>query len=128
MVVSSNTIDSVIALTTENRRLRRYQKQTIVENSPSDIKTLIVGRLKELLDLCKETPGKDNKAYVATHIIQLLATDAGIKLMRSNYAFAKTVLEKMNEFAEEPALTTAPFFDAVAFESVKRESRKACSI
>ena len=64
-----------------------------------DENKFVVTVIKELLNLCEETLGKDNKALIATDIMYVVGQFPNFLI--THWAFLKTVIKKLNEFMHE---------------------------
>lgn len=59
----------------------------------------VVSIIKELLNLCEDTSGKSNKAFVATDIMYVVGQFPNF--LCTHWAFLKTVIKKLVEFMHE---------------------------
>ena len=59
----------------------------------------VVSVIKELLNLCEDTHGKTNKAFVATDIMYVVGQFPNFLI--THWAFLKTVIKKLVEFMHE---------------------------
>merc|ERR1711871_1865083 len=59
--------------------------------------TVIV--IKELLNLCEDTRGKDNKAVIASNLMYVVGQYP--RFLRAHWKFLKTVVNKLFEFMHE---------------------------
>jgi exportin-1 len=66
---------------------------------PEDENRFVVSVIKELLNLCEKTTGKNNKALVAADIMYVVGQFP--RFLCSHWAFLKTVVKKLNEFMHE---------------------------
>jgi len=62
-------------------------------------RSYLIQVIKELLVLCENTKGKDNKAIVAANIMYVVGQYP--LFLKSNWKFLKTVIKKLNEFMHE---------------------------
>ncbi|KAJ3441720.1 exportin-1 [Anaeramoeba flamelloides] len=62
-------------------------------------KRFLIIALKELLDMCENKNGKDNKAVIASNIMYIVGQYP--RFLRNHWNFLKTVLNKLFEFMEE---------------------------
>ena len=67
--------------------------------SEDDENRFVVAVIKELLNLCEQKKGKDNKAIVAANIMYVVGQFS--RFLVSHWAFLKTVIKKLNEFMHE---------------------------
>ena len=65
-----------------------------------DEKRFLVTVIKDLLRLCEEQRGKDNKAVVASNIMYIVGQYP--RFLRAHWKFLKTVVNKLFEFMHEP--------------------------
>lgn len=65
----------------------------------SDEKRFLVSVIKDLLKLCEEQRGKDNKAVVASNIMYIVGQYP--RFLRAHWKFLKTVVNKLFEFMHE---------------------------
>lgn len=65
----------------------------------SDEKRFLVSVIKDLLHLCEEVRGKDNKAVVASNIMYIVGQYP--RFLRAHWKFLKTVVNKLFEFMHE---------------------------
>ena len=63
-------------------------------------KRFLVTVIKDLLRLCEEQRGKDNKAVVASNIMYIVGQYP--RFLRAHWKFLKTVVNKLFEFMHEP--------------------------
>lgn len=68
--------------------------------SEMDEKRFLVTVIKDLLRLCEEQRGKDNKAVVASNIMYIVGQYP--RFLRAHWKFLKTVVNKLFEFMHEP--------------------------
>jgi exportin-1 len=66
---------------------------------PEEENKFVVTVIKELLNLCEKTQGKNNKALVAADIMYVVGQFP--RFLCSHWAFLKTVIKKLNEFMHE---------------------------
>ncbi|RYG67568.1 hypothetical protein EON64_07165, partial [archaeon] len=64
-----------------------------------DEKRFLVSVIKDLLRLCEEQKGKDNKAVVASNIMYIVGQYP--RFLRAHWKFLKTVVNKLFEFMHE---------------------------
>lgn len=64
-----------------------------------DEKRFLVGVIKDLLRLCEDVRGKDNKAVVASNIMYIVGQYP--RFLRAHWKFLKTVVNKLFEFMHE---------------------------
>jgi exportin-1 len=64
-----------------------------------DENKFVVTVVKELLNLCEKTLGKNNKALVASDIMYVVGQFPNF--LTSHWPFLKTVIRKLNEFMHE---------------------------
>ena len=64
-----------------------------------DEKRFLVSVIKDLLRLCEEVKGKDNKAVVASNIMYIVGQYP--RFLRAHWKFLKTVVNKLFEFMHE---------------------------
>ena len=64
-----------------------------------DEKRFLVSVIKDLLRLCEEQRGKDNKAVVASNIMYIVGQYP--RFLRAHWKFLKTVVNKLFEFMHE---------------------------
>lgn len=64
-----------------------------------DEKRFLVSVIKDLLKLCEEQRGKDNKAVVASNIMYIVGQYP--RFLRAHWKFLKTVVNKLFEFMHE---------------------------
>eukprot|EP00596_Hydrurales_sp_CCMP1899_P005343 CAMPEP_0119052162 /NCGR_PEP_ID=MMETSP1177-20130426/73555_1 /TAXON_ID=2985 /ORGANISM="Ochromonas sp, Strain CCMP1899" /LENGTH=422 /DNA_ID=CAMNT_0007031645 /DNA_START=931 /DNA_END=2196 /DNA_ORIENTATION=- len=64
-----------------------------------DEKRFLVSVIKDLLKLCEEQKGKDNKAVVASNIMYIVGQYP--RFLRAHWKFLKTVVNKLFEFMHE---------------------------
>jgi exportin-1 len=62
-------------------------------------RSYLIQVIKELLVLCENTKGKDNKAIVAANIMYVVGQYP--VFLKTNWKFLKTVVKKLNEFMHE---------------------------
>lgn len=67
--------------------------------SEMDEKRFLVSIIKDLLKLCEEQRGKDNKAVVASNIMYIVGQYP--RFLRAHWKFLKTVVNKLFEFMHE---------------------------
>ena len=67
--------------------------------SETDEKRFLVAVIKDLLRLCEEQRGKDNKAVVASNIMYIVGQYP--RFLRAHWKFLKTVVNKLFEFMHE---------------------------
>ena len=67
--------------------------------SEKDEKSFLVAVIKDLLKLCEEQKGKDNKAVVASNIMYIVGQYP--RFLRMHWKFLKTVVNKLFEFMHE---------------------------
>ena len=67
--------------------------------SELDEKRFLVSVIKDLLRLCEEQRGKDNKAVVASNIMYIVGQYP--RFLRNHWKFLKTVVNKLFEFMHE---------------------------
>ena len=67
--------------------------------SDNDEKRFLVTVIKDLLRLCEEQRGKDNKAVVASNIMYIVGQYP--RFLRAHWKFLKTVVNKLFEFMHE---------------------------
>jgi len=67
--------------------------------SESDEKRFLVIVIKDLLRLCEDQKGKDNKAVVASNIMYIVGQYP--RFLRAHWKFLKTVVNKLFEFMHE---------------------------
>ena len=67
--------------------------------SENDEKKFLVTVIKDLLKLCEEQRGKDNKAVVASNIMYVVGQYP--RFLRAHWKFLKTVVNKLFEFMHE---------------------------
>ena len=67
--------------------------------SELDEKRFLVSVIKDLLKLCEEQRGKDNKAVVASNIMYIVGQYP--RFLRNHWKFLKTVVNKLFEFMHE---------------------------
>lgn len=67
--------------------------------SENDEKRFLVTVIKDLLRLCEEQRGKDNKAVVASNIMYIVGQYP--RFLRAHWKFLKTVVNKLFEFMHE---------------------------
>jgi exportin-1 len=67
--------------------------------SELDEKRFLVSVIKDLLRLCEEQRGKDNKAVVASNIMYIVGQYP--RFLRAHWKFLKTVVNKLFEFMHE---------------------------
>lgn len=67
--------------------------------SENDEKRFLVTVIKDLLRLCEEQRGKDNKAVVASNIMYIVGQYP--RFLRAHWKFLKTVINKLFEFMHE---------------------------
>jgi exportin-1 len=67
--------------------------------SETDEKRFLVSIIKDLLKLCEEQRGKDNKAVVASNIMYIVGQYP--RFLRAHWKFLKTVVNKLFEFMHE---------------------------
>lgn len=67
--------------------------------SENDEKKFLVTVIKDLLRLCEEQRGKDNKAVVASNIMYIVGQYP--RFLRAHWKFLKTVVNKLFEFMHE---------------------------
>lgn len=65
----------------------------------SDEKRFLVSVIKDLLKLCEDQKGKDNKAVVASNIMYIVGQYP--RFLRAHWKFLKTVVNKLFEFMHE---------------------------
>lgn len=65
----------------------------------ADEKRFLVSVIKDLLRLCEEQRGKDNKAVVASAIMYIVGQYP--RFLRAHWKFLKTVVNKLFEFMHE---------------------------
>jgi exportin-1 len=66
----------------------------------SDEKKFLVTVIKDLLKLCEDQRGKENKAIVASNIMYIVGNYP--RFLRAHWKFLKTVVNKLFEFMHEP--------------------------
>ena len=64
-----------------------------------DEKRFLVTVIKELLGLCEQKKGKDNKAIIASNIMYVVGQYP--RFLRAHWRFLKTVVNKLFEFMHE---------------------------
>jgi exportin-1 len=62
-------------------------------------KRFLVNVIKDLLNLCEQKRGKDNKAVVASNIMYVVGQYP--RFLRAHWKFLKTVVNKLFEFMHE---------------------------
>ena len=67
--------------------------------SEDDEKRFLVVVIKELLGLCENKRGKDNKAVIASNIMYTVGQYP--RFLRAHWKFLKTVVNKLFEFMHE---------------------------
>ena len=67
--------------------------------SESEEKRFLVSVIKDLLKLCEDQKGKDNKAVVASNIMYIVGQYP--RFLRAHWKFLKTVVNKLFEFMHE---------------------------
>jgi exportin-1 len=67
--------------------------------SENEEKRFLISVIKDLLKLCEETRGKDNKAVVASNIMYIVGQYP--RFLRAHWKFLKTVINKLFEFMHE---------------------------
>ena len=67
-----------------------------------DEKRFLVTVIKDLLGLCEQKRGKDNKAIVASNIMYVVGQYP--RFLRAHWRFLKTVVNKLFEFMHGKAL------------------------
>lgn len=67
--------------------------------SSDDENKFVVTVVKELLNLCEKTAGKNNKALVASDIMYVVGQFPNFLI--GHWPFLKTVIRKLNEFMHE---------------------------
>ena len=64
-----------------------------------DEKRFLVTVIKDLLGLCEQKKGKDNKAIIASNIMYIVGQYP--RFLRAHWRFLKTVVNKLFEFMHE---------------------------
>lgn len=83
-----------------------------------DERGFVISAIRELLTLCEKKSGKDNKACVASNIMQVVGQQP--RFLRNHYKFLKTVVRKLFEFLEE----THPGVQDMASETLLKIFKK----
>lgn len=68
-----------------------------------DEKRFLVTAIKDLLGLCEQKKGKDNKAIIASNIMYIVGQYP--RFLRAHWKFLKTVVNKLFEFMHGKSIT-----------------------
>lgn len=85
----------------------------------------LVTVIRDLLNLCEKTRGKDNKAVIASNIMYVVGQYP--RFLRAHWKFLKTVVNKLFEFMHElhPGVQVrSPFNENVGCERLRCRSRR----
>lgn len=83
-----------------------------------DEKRFLVTVIKDLLGLCEQKKGKDNKAIIASNIMYVVGQYP--RFLRAHWKFLKTVVNKLFEFMHGMTFFTsniAVIFNAINFRN-----------
>ena len=72
---------------------------TLLGDQEEDEKRFLVTVIKDLLGLCEQKKGKDNKAIIASNIMYIVGQYP--RFLRAHWRFLKTVVNKLFEFMHE---------------------------
>jgi exportin-1 len=86
-----------------------------------DEKRFLVTVIKELLGLCEQKRGKDNKAIIASNIMYVVGQYP--RFLRAHWKFLKTVVNKLFEFMHGISYLYN-FFFLMKFSFLCRNSRR----
>ena len=93
----------------------RDDSEKQVRKGEEDEKRFLVTVIKDLLGLCENKRGKDNKAVIASNIMYIVGQYP--RFLRAHWKFLKTVVNKLFEFMHE----THPGVQDMVFISYRHE-------
>lgn len=76
-----------------------------------DEKRFLVTAIKDLLGLCEQKKGKDNKAIIASNIMYVVGQYP--RFLRAHWKFLKTVVNKLFEFMHGKLFVFIYFSDLI---------------